>query len=202
MKRVLGVRFLLLLFAVGMLFLWPQSVRADAIYNITTNNVGASGSLGTVDLHLNGNGTVTITVSANPGVHLLWFGMTPQIPLTVQSISASPSLTMNLINCSGKGQPCKFDGYGSFVDVWKLPSGASTGGVQQLVLTAQVNGSFTSLSQLFASGGFAIHFLLSNGLTGDGIVGPPSITPEPSSLLLFGTGIVGLGTILRRKSRH
>jgi hypothetical protein len=89
------------------------------------------------------------------------------------------------------------DGFGSFAFVIEGP--ASSAGVQTLtfdITCAAATGCASVTSVL----DFASHIISTTGLTGfDATGGAPPPSPEPASMILFGSGLLAIGAKLRRR---
>jgi len=194
-----------------------------------TNGFGPNGQVyGTVTLTLNGNGTITVDVAAPSGFgfHNNPFGLNLASDITNVAVVGTPTYTFA---GSDPGAPTigaqgQMDGFGSFsYGVTGGGSGSSSDYTDiNFTLSAKDNGvaGFDALSDVIngntagANNFFAVQVADLNvanctgwaGTTGSVNGGggtsqcvPGTQTPEPGSLGLFGTGLLALGTIIRRK---
>jgi len=185
--------------------------RADSVV-INTPNAGLAGTPGpyaTVTYVFNSvTKAIDVSVVMNAGFQAFGEGngnsgifgfniVGSTAGLSVTNLSPA-ALTANL----GGGQ---MDGFGSFDVTLSCCNPANA--ISSFSFSVNRTGGFTQASDLFeasASGAhFAVHIAPTNGnptgFAGD--TGTPSI-PEPTSMVLLGTGLIGVATGLRRRFKH
>ena len=120
---------------------------------------------------------------------------------TLVGITNSSGATINSMTLTSTGGAFGFDGDGACV--FASMSGCGSTGYEGPGVTFS-NNTGASLTVNFTGGladGNSLWFSLEgspNNLTGGGGIGGP--TPEPTSLLLLGTGLLGLGLLVRRSA--
>ena len=186
---------LVALIAIGVLAIAP-SAFADS-FNLTTNNLGLSGVLGTVTTAQNGS-NVTVTVQMSPGYAILVNGgelgfNTNGLALTNGSLSNfSVSMSASLKNNATVGSF-------TFDSLFKT----SGSGGQQFPTTLTFTIANANVSQI---SGLGLHFCVvsqAGGCATTGFVvttpGSPTPVPEPGTLTLVGTSLLSLAGVVRRR---
>ena len=181
--------------------------RADSAI-INTPNSGLSGSPGpyaTVNYVLNGS-VIDVTVTMNAGFQAFGQGNGNSGIFGFNVVGSTAGLNItNLVGVTNffpaGGQ---MDGFGNFDVTLECCNPANA--VNSFSFTVSRTGGFSSASQLFeanASGAhFAVHIAPTNGNpTGFAADSgqPVTETPEPASMFLLGTGLLGTAAGIRKR---
>lgn len=162
---------------------FADSLTANFDLNSSLNTVP---SQGTVSFVLNANGTIAVTVTDTNGSTIVGFGY-DSVAFNLPESNFSPTAPNNAF------------GWGDAFGV--QPSGflcSSCGFTESF--TIGTAGEFTSVFQALGGTTSTVDFFLFDSHGGQwGGNASGTVTPEPGSLMLLGTGILGLFGPLRRK---
>jgi hypothetical protein len=212
--RVSTLRFALLaLVLAGLTLAWVPSASADSvIFNLTGNNLGISGSVGTLSVTDTATNQVTVSLTMNAGFSIKLQGADiafsgPSV-LTVGGVSgltaSSGANTFSGLSFKHFFAPKNISQFGTFAFDYANIKGSPNGVVSADSLTFVLTAPGLSASQ-FA--GVAIHFCTASGTncgpqTGFASSGPATVVPEPGTMTLLGSGLVGLAGLVRRRIRQ
>lgn len=194
----------------GLVLASATAARADSIsFNLSANNLGISGSIGTVTIMGSGANQVTVTILMNPGFSIKLPGgdvaFNGVSGLSAGSVSGLTAFS-GAETFAGLSFKQFFTGknisqFGTFAFDYANIKGGPKGVVSADKLTFVLSAPGLTAKEFT---GVAIHFCTASGTQCGPMTGFASgvaTTPEPGTMTLLGSGLVGLAGLVRRRMR-
>src|SRR5689334_8641056 len=187
--------------------------RADSVtLQLNTGSTLPNQNYGTVTLTLNGSGGIDVAISLLPGNRIVNTGFDASVAFNSTlggqiGVTGLPA-TYTLVN-SGNPSSIGMDGFGTFeYGVLFNAQGGGAGTDSTLTFTVTRVGGFSSVFQLVElstnppgsiQSPFAVDLICDTCGPATGVVGTSGAVPEPTSMLLLGSGLVTLAAGLRKR---